>query len=103
MREFSIVMTTCGDADRARPITCALLEEGLAACVQVMPIQSHYIWEGAVQHEHEVLLLIKCRAENYKAIENVILRLHDYEVPEIVQIPITDGSRKYLDWVAEPK
>ena len=103
MQEFSVLMTTCGNADRARPIIDVLLEERLAACVQLMPVQSHYIWENVVQHDDEVLLFIKCRTENYKAIEDVILRLHDYALPEIVQVPITDGFDKYLAWVRNPR
>ena len=103
MDGFSIVMTTCADADRAQPIIDALLKDGLAACVQVMPIKSHYIWQGAVQHEDEVLLFIKCVAANFKGIKDLVLSLHDYEVPEIIEVAITDGFEQYLGWVADPK
>jgi len=101
--DFSIILTTCADSDKAQPIINALLNEKLASCVQVMPINSHYIWEGAVQHEDEVLLIIKTRFDSFKRIEETILRLHDYEVPEIVQIPISDGHDHYLSWLADPK
>ena len=96
-------MTTYAEADKAKPVIDALLGERLAACIQVMPITSHYIWKGDVQHEDEVLLLIKCKSIDYKRIEEMILSLHDYEVPEIVQIPILDGNDRYLDWLADPK
>ena len=103
MDGFSIVMTACADGEKARPIIDALLEGRLAACIQALPVQSHYIWDGAVQHEGEVLLLIKCAAEKYDAIEETILRLHDYELPEIVQVPIAGGLDRYLDWIAGPR
>ena len=100
---FSIVMTACADTEKAQKIINALLDARLAACIQAVPVQSHYIWDGAVRHEGEVLLLIKCSTENFKEIERAILLLHDYELPEIVQIPITDGFDRYLAWVADPK
>jgi len=103
MREFSIVMTTCGGAGEAWSIVDALLSGRLAACIQTMPIQSHYIWEGAVQHEGETLLFIKCKAENYAEIEKTILRLHSYGVPEIIQVPIEGGFDKYLSWLGDPE
>ena len=103
MNGFSIVITTCADAAKAQPIIDALLNERLAACVQVMPINSHYIWEGAVQHDDEALLLIKCKAENFEPIKDLILNLHEYELPEVIQVPITDGLKPYLDWVAGPR
>ena len=102
MDKFSIIMTTCRDAVSARPIIDALLGEGLAACIQVLPIQSHYVWDGEVQHEGEALLLIKGRADCYGEIEAAILRLHDYELPEIIQVPIEGGLGGYLSWLADP-
>jgi len=103
MNRFSIVMTTCADEGDARPIIDALLQERLAACVQVVPIHSHYIWDGAVRHEGEVLLMIKGKTENYEAIERTILSLHGYEVPEIILVPIEGGDGRYLSWLADPQ
>ncbi|MCL2111794.1 MAG: divalent-cation tolerance protein CutA [Clostridiales bacterium] len=103
MDGFSIVMTTCGSADKARQISSALLDGGLAACVQAMPIESHYIWEGEVQNDDEVLLMIKGKTENYEGIEAEILRLHDYDLPEIIRVPIEGGLAGYLAWLAAPK
>ena len=102
MQELSIVLTTSAGEDQAQPIIDALLEQRLAACVQALPVRSHYIWEGAVRHDIETLLIIKCKSENYKAIEETILQLHSYDLPEIVRIPIADGLDRYLDWIASP-
>ena len=96
-------MTTCASEDKAKPVINALLEQRLAACVQTIPIKSSYIWEGAVQHEDEVLLLIKGKTEAFEDIRETILRLHDYDVPEIIQIPITGGHEPYLSWLENPK
>ena len=103
MREYSVVMTTCPGSEEAQMIADALLGEELAACIQTMPIQSHYIWEGAVQNGEEILLLIKGKSENYGAIEKAILRLHPYEVPEIIRLPVEGGHDRYLSWLADPR
>ena len=103
MHEFAIVMTTCADSEKARPIIDALLEAQLAACVQAMPIQSHYLWNGATQHEEEVLLLIKGKADNFEKIKETILTLNEYDLPEIIQIPITTGLAPYLSWLSNPE
>ena len=95
-------MTACASTEKAQPVIDELLRRRLAACVQVLPVQSHYIWEGAVQHENEALLFIKCKTEDYEKIEETILRLHEYDLPEIVRVPITAGFDRYLSWVADP-
>jgi periplasmic divalent cation tolerance protein len=95
-------MTACANSDDAKPIIEGLLEKRLAACVQALPIDSHYIWKGKVENASEVLLLIKCKTSNFAAIKDEILRLHPYELPEIVQIPIADGLDRYLAWIGEP-
>jgi len=103
MDNFSVVITTCPGTDVAQPIIEALLQERLAACIQVIPsVMSHYIWDGAVQHDSEVLLIIKGMTENYKAIEDTIVRLHPYEVAEIIRLPIEAGLDKYLAWLTNP-
>ena len=102
MQEFAITMTTCANADKARPIIDAILEARLAACIQAIPIQSHYIWDSAIQHEAEVLLLIKGKADNFEKIKETILSLHEYDLPEIIQTPITTAHPPYLTWLAIP-
>ena len=93
-------MTTTTDTpELARRIVRALLEEKLAACVQISPIVSHYVWDGAVREEAEQLLSIKAKSADYEAIAASIRRLHTYEVPEILKFDISDGSRDYLGWI----
>ena len=103
MQEFSVVITTCAGTDEANTIIDALLKARLAACIQAMPIQSHYIWEGDIQQSSELMLVIKCKSEDYKGIEETILRLHSYDLPEIVRIPIVEGLDRYLAWLKDPK
>jgi periplasmic divalent cation tolerance protein len=98
----AIVLTSCANSADARALSRALLDARLAACVQMLPITSAYIWNGTVHDEDEVLLLIKGRTADFKAIEASILELHSYELPEIVQIPLIDGLDRYLAWLDDP-
>ena len=97
---FSIVLTTAASDGTVEAITQRLLAERLAACVQVLPIRSAYLWKGAIARESEQLLLIKARTANWPAIEAAIRAVHDYETPEIVRLEMADASRAYLDWIA---
>jgi periplasmic divalent cation tolerance protein len=101
-KEYSIVLTTCGSQQDAQLIITALITARLAPCVQTMTINSTYIWKGDVQNEDEVLLLIKSKTTDFDEIKQTILKLHPYEIPEIVQIPITGGFDRYLSWIDDP-
>jgi periplasmic divalent cation tolerance protein len=96
---YAIVMTSCADKDEGAKIADALLDANLAACVQMLPIESRYYWEGARRVSTETLLLIKCRRDNYADIEQTILRHHSYELPELLMTPIDAGYHKYLEWI----
>ncbi len=96
-----LVACAAGSTEAAQQIATALVEERLAACVQMMPVESVYRWEGAVQQGPEVLLHIKTTMGRYPAVEALIQRLHSYELPEISATPITAGSEEYLDWVVQ--
>ena len=98
--EFGIVLTTVATPDDARRLADGLLEKRLAACVQILAIQSAYRWKGEIQREPEQLLLIKPRAALYPAVEAHLRAHHPYEVPEIVHVPIAAGSPDYLRWLA---
>jgi len=98
---FALVMTTTNSKENANAITKALLEKKLAACIQIQPIESHYVWKGEIQQDQEFLLLIKSKATLYKKIENCILQQHAYETPEIIQVPIEKGSNPYLNWITQ--
>ena len=95
-----ICLTTCPDRDAADHIAAALVEERLAACVNIVPgLHSVYRWQGAVEHAGEVLLLIKTTRARYAALETAIRARHPYELPEIVAVPVTQGLPGYLDWI----
>jgi periplasmic divalent cation tolerance protein len=100
-RETVMVFCTCPDEATARRIAEALVSERLAACVNRLPgIRSTYRWEGRVQDEPEVLLLIKTGADRYPDLELRLKALHPYEVPEIIAVPVAAGSASYLAWIA---
>lgn len=92
---------SCPDLDTAARIARALVEERLAACVQAVPgVLSTYRWQGAVQQEHEVLLLIKTTRERFDALKARLPGLHPYETPELIAVDAVDGLGAYLDWIA---
>src|SRR5271170_5130774 len=98
----TIVFVMAGGEDEAVKIARALVEERLAACVNIVsPVRSIYRWRGAIEDEREYLLIIKSRARHYPGIERRVRELHGYEVPEVLAIPIVQGSKPYLDWLFE--
>jgi periplasmic divalent cation tolerance protein len=96
---FALVMTTCGDKANAELIATRLVEERLAACVQMFPIASVYRWEGAVQQANEWMLLCKTKQTDYASVEAAIRAVHPYSNPEIIEIAIESGAPAYLDWI----
>ena len=94
-----VVLTTTDSTEAANELARSIVEARLAACVQVLPIRSVYRWEGAVQDDAEVLLLVKTRADVYEALEAFIKARHTYDTPEIVALPIIAGSRAYQEWI----
>jgi periplasmic divalent cation tolerance protein len=100
MPEFLQVTTAAATREEADAIALALVEARLAACVQVVgPITSRYRWDGAVQTTEEWLCLAKTTAARYPEVEAAVRRLHSYDEPEIVAVPVVAGSPSYLDWV----
>lgn len=100
MTDAVIIFCTCGTTDEALTIAGSLVEARLAACVNVLPpVQSIYRWQGKVETAHEVLLVIKTTQEHFAAVKNRITQLHSYDTPEIIGMPIIDGSDKYLAWL----
>ena len=97
--EYSIVFTTCADKESAKAIAMLLVEKRLAACVQLFPIESIYVWQGKICDDSETALLIKSKTALFEEISAAIKGNHSYEVPEIIQIPITDGHHEYLKWI----
>jgi len=97
--EYAVVLTTAGSEEEAGALARSILESKLAACVQVQPITSYYVWKGENRDEPEYLLLIKTRHDAYERLEAHIKSRHSYETPEIVEIPILSGSPEYLAWI----
>jgi len=96
-----IVMTTAGTEDEADRLAEAIVEARLAACVQIQRVRSVYRWQGEIRREPEWLLMAKTRTGCYAALEAFIRQRHSYDVPEIVQVPITAGSADYLQWLGQ--
>lgn len=102
MSDFVVVFVTCGSEDEALKIGRALVEERLAACANIIsPLRSIYRWEGKICDEKESLLVIKTRQPLFEDLSRRVKTLHSYSVPEIIALPITEGSAAYLDWIAE--
>jgi periplasmic divalent cation tolerance protein len=96
-----LVFTNLPDRASAERLADLLLEQRLAACVNILaPCRSVYRWKGAIQHDDEHPLLIKTSAERYGALEQALRQGHPYELPEIIAVPIEQGLPAYLDWVA---
>lgn len=104
MAQYQIVLSTCPDEQSAQTIARALVEQRLAACVNILPVmQSVYLWKGSIQQDKEQLLIIKSTVQHYSKIEKSIRALHPYELPEIIAVPITDGLNEYLKWLEHPE
>jgi len=99
MSEYSVMISTFPDKDSAKKIAKLLIEERLAACVQMFPIESMYLWKDEICDENEMMLFIKSRTDLLETIITTIKENHSYEVPEIIRIPITGGLPDYLRWI----
>ena len=98
-----VVLVTCRSAREARRIARALVEQRLAACANILdgPVASTYRWERTVQSAKEFLVIIKTGRRQFAALRREVERLHSYDVPEIIALPILEGSRDYLTWISE--
>lgn len=95
-----MVLVTAPDAGVAERLGRALVEERMAACVNVVPgVTSLYRWDGAVQKDAEVLMLIKTTVDGFDALRRRVLELHPYDAPEVIDIGVRDGDPGYLAWV----
>lgn len=102
MSEFIVALVTCGSEEEAVNIANALVEAHLAACVNLLsPVRSIYRWEGKIWDEREWLLIIKTQKQRFNELEKKVKSLHSYSVPEIIGLPITEGSSSYLQWLKE--
>ena len=102
MAEFVVVFVTSGSEEEALKVAHALVEERLAACANlVSPIRSIYRWEGKICDEKEWLLVVKTQRSRFEELEKRVKSLHSYTVPEIIALPMVEGSPAYLRWVEE--
>ncbi|HEY0318116.1 MAG TPA: divalent-cation tolerance protein CutA [Solirubrobacterales bacterium] len=102
MSEYVQVMTTVGSEEEAERIAAALVGARLAACVQTIgPIASRYRWQGEIEEAREWQCLAKTEATRYAEVEEAIRRVHSYDEPEILAIPVLAGSAGYLAWISE--
>jgi periplasmic divalent cation tolerance protein len=96
---YCMVITTAPEREEAEKLAQGILENRLAACVQLSDIRSFFFWDGQIQNDDEVSLIIKTTTKRYAALESYIREYHPYDVPEIIQLPITGGSSEYLAWL----
>jgi periplasmic divalent cation tolerance protein len=98
--DFIVVFCTA-PPDEAEALAKTLVEERLAACVNISPVRSCYIWEGKLNLDEEALLIIKTTKSRFEPLKNRILVLHSYAIPEIIALPIIAGHRPYLEWMSQ--
>lgn len=99
--DYSVVFTTTETESDARALASQLVEAQLVACAQIVAIQSIFSWEGKVNDASESLLLLKTRTDLYEKLEAYLQEHHPYDVPEILQVPVTAGFGPYLNWMNE--
>jgi len=97
---YILVLTTCNSSEIASLIADSLVNKKLAACVNIMQgVESVYQWQGKIEHAAEILLLIKSQQSLFLPLKQAIQELHDYELPEIIAVPIDAGEKNYLNWI----
>jgi periplasmic divalent cation tolerance protein len=102
MTDFIVTYVTASSLDEAKKISHSLVESKLAACANIIPsITSIYKWQGKICEDQECLLIIKTKKELFPELQEKVKSLHSYTVPEIIALPIIDGSKSYLDWIRE--
>ncbi len=102
IKDAVLVLVTCASVKEADYIVDALLVKKLIACASILPgVKSRFRWNGKIEKAKEVLIMIKTRTSKFAAIDKEVRRIHSYEVPEIVALPIIAGSSKYLNWIAQ--
>lgn len=100
MTDFCIVLITTSEFEEAKMLAQGLVSEHLAACVNIIKsVESFYIWEGKINNEQECMLICKTESLRWEELKNWVTNKHSYTVPEIIKIPITEGSSDYLQWI----
>ena len=100
MTEYIQVFTTTDTKENARQISRRVVEKNLAACAQIIgPISSIFWWKNNINEEEEWLIIIKSRKDLYEELEHAIMKVHKYEIPEILAVPVVAGAKSYLEWL----
>ena len=99
--QYGIVLVTASSQAEAESIANVLVQERLAACVSLMPIRSVYTWKGELHQDEEWQLVIKTHLAQFEALAAKVRSIHSYEVPEIIALPLVNGSQPYLAWISE--
>ena len=101
MTDKIVVLSACASPEEAERIARALVEKRLAACVNMLPAaRSVYRWKGAIENEQETLLIIKSSRGHFDALRAEIEKMHSYEVPEVIALPMVAGAEAYLEWMS---
>ncbi|MBN1377759.1 MAG: divalent-cation tolerance protein CutA [Gammaproteobacteria bacterium] len=104
MSKYLLVLTTLPTEELARQLAAQLVEQKLAACINILPaMTSIYQWQGKLEQGTEHQMLIKTRQDCYAQLEKFILAQHPYELPEIIAVPITQGLPEYLQWISDAR
>ena len=96
-----LVLTAFECSEQAKPVVDVLIAEHLASCVQLHDVESTYVWKGKVVRTKETVASIRTMTDVYQKLKERLTKLHPYELPEIMQIPVADGLDAYVDWIAE--
>ena len=101
--EYRVVLVTCGTLEESRKMARALVENRLAACVNIVThaVESFYMWEGKLENASEYLLVIKTSEERLEELKKAVLEMHSYDTPEFVALPVVAGTEEYLKWIDE--
>jgi periplasmic divalent cation tolerance protein len=95
-----VVLTTCDSEEQAQSLARHLIEQRLAACVNILPgARSIYRWKDKIEDAAEFVLVIKSRRDLFAKLREAILHLHSYEIPEVIALPVVDGAEAYLGWL----
>jgi periplasmic divalent cation tolerance protein len=100
---FRVVLVTCATLEEARKIARGVVEQHLAACVNIVThaVESFYAWEGKLENSSEYLLMIKTSDDRVEELQKEVLHIHSYDTPEFIVLPIVAGSEEYLQWLGE--
>ena len=101
-KDYCLILTNVSSREEGEEIASALVEDRLVACVNISsPVTSLYHWQGEINKDEELMLFMKTKKNLYKKVEERIKRLHSYELPEVIAVPIESGSKEYFSWITE--